>query len=85
MPRRPTDLQNDANGKVEPGVLDTYGWVLVLCGGDDASRGIDMLKQAIQENDHLIEAECHLGEAYMRMIQIFAGPPRAAARQGPGG
>ena len=51
-------------------ILDTQGWVLTLCGGDDAVEGLNILRQMIVDRDDtrtFIEGRYHLGEAYLRM------------------
>ena len=52
-----------AQGRKDPIVMDTYGWLLVLSGQVD--QGIDMLRNA---NDirQVPDIHYHLGEAYIR-------------------
>jgi tetratricopeptide (TPR) repeat protein len=50
-------------------ILDTQGWVLTLCGGDDAIEGMTILHRMIAERDDtrtFVEGRYHLGEAYLR-------------------
>jgi tetratricopeptide (TPR) repeat protein len=51
-------------------VLDTQGWVLTLCGGEDAVEGRSILHKLIVDREDtktFIEGRYHLGEAYLRM------------------
>jgi tetratricopeptide (TPR) repeat protein len=49
----------------EPNVLDTHGWVNVLCGGPNIDVGIEHLSDAVKAAD-LPEAHYHLGEAMLK-------------------
>lgn len=62
--RRAYDLSRRAgvNGLVD----DTHGWVLTLCGGDDAAEGLQILKFLVIREPDLPDAHYHLGEAYLR-------------------
>ncbi len=53
-----TDRANAFN----PGVADTHGWVLVLCGKMD--EGIALLKKAAERQS--LDAYFHLGQAYLK-------------------
>jgi len=47
-------------------VMDTHGWILVLCGGRDLLEGKNILHAVVDANPQLIEGRYHLGEAYLR-------------------
>jgi tetratricopeptide (TPR) repeat protein len=49
----------------DPNILDTHGWVHVLCGGQNVDVGIEYLSDSIKAAD-LPEAHYHLGEAMLR-------------------
>jgi tetratricopeptide (TPR) repeat protein len=49
----------------DPNLLDTHGWVHVLCGGPNVDVGIEFLNDAIRSGD-LPEAHFHMGEAMLR-------------------
>ncbi|HEX2971456.1 MAG TPA: tetratricopeptide repeat protein, partial [Tepidisphaeraceae bacterium] len=55
------ELMTNANA-FNVGVVDTYGWVLVLGGRTD--QGIELLKSAAAKES--LDAWCHLGEAYAK-------------------
>ncbi len=55
------------DGIVNPGIADTHGWVLTLCGGREAQSGLNILTSIVQDNPSFIEARYHLGMAYLRM------------------
>ena len=57
-----TRKTNDPN----PMILDTHGWILVLCGGPDLRQGLQILQGVVALTPNLIETHYHLGEAYMR-------------------
>lgn len=54
------------NGLVNPGVADTHGWVLTLCGGNDAGIGLTILDGIVRDHPEFLEARYHLGMAYLR-------------------
>jgi Flp pilus assembly protein TadD len=54
------------NGLVNPGVADTHGWVLTLCGGNDAGVGLTILDRIVRDHPDFLEARYHLGMAYLR-------------------
>jgi tetratricopeptide (TPR) repeat protein/predicted Zn-dependent protease len=54
------------NGLVAPGIADTHGWVLTLCGGSDADEGLTLLRQLVQNNPDFVEARYHLGMALLK-------------------
>jgi|GEM_PF-4308290 len=54
------------NGLVNPGVADTHGWVLTLCGGNDAGIGLTILDGIVRDHPDFLEARYHLGMAYLR-------------------
>jgi len=57
-------------------VLDTQGWVLTLCGGDDALEGMSILRKMIidrEDTKTFIEGRYHLGEAYLRAPKPDSG------------
>ena len=56
-------------------ILDTHGWVLVLCGGEDFSRGLQILKNVVEQNPLFVEGRYHLGEALLNARP--AGPAQA--------
>ncbi len=58
-------LVEQAGGDVNS-VRDTHGWILTLCGGHDATAGMNLLQQAVDENGNFIEARYHLAQAYLR-------------------
>jgi Tfp pilus assembly protein PilF len=47
-------------------IMDTHAWVLVLCGGDDLNRGVQILKTVVEKNPLFVEGRYHLAEALMR-------------------
>jgi tetratricopeptide (TPR) repeat protein len=49
----------------DPNILDTHGWVHVLCGGPNIDIGIEYLNDAIKSGD-LPEAHFHMGEAMLK-------------------
>ena len=49
----------------DPNILDTHGWVNVLCGGAQIDAGIEHLTEAIKAAD-MPEAHYHLGEAMLK-------------------
>ncbi|QOV87658.1 tetratricopeptide repeat protein [Humisphaera borealis] len=51
-------------------IMDTHGWVLVLCGGPDGEKGRRILQKIVEENPLFIEARYHLGEALLRVQPI---------------
>lgn len=54
------------NGLVNPGIADTHGWVLTLCGGNDAGVGLTILDGIVRDHPDFLEARYHLGMAYLR-------------------
>lgn len=50
-------------GTIEPQILDTHGWVLVLCGRVD--DGIDLLRKVVEQNP-FPAARYHLAEGYLK-------------------
>jgi tetratricopeptide (TPR) repeat protein len=58
--------QASNNQSVSPFVTDTHGWVLVSCGGVDASNGVALLQQLVQDHPDFIAAHYHLAEAYLQ-------------------
>lgn len=59
-----------AGNNPNPLILDTHGWVLVLCGGADGTRGRLMLQGVVETNPLFVEGRYHLGEAYLRVQPI---------------
>ncbi len=60
-------------------VMDTQGWVLTLCGGEDAVEGLSILHRMIAEREDtrtFVEGRYHLAEAYLR-----ASKPDSASAQ----
>ena len=57
-----TRKTNDPN----PMILDSHGWILVLCGGSDLRQGLQILQGVVTQAPNLIESRYHLGEAYLR-------------------
>jgi tetratricopeptide (TPR) repeat protein len=57
-----TRKTNDPN----PMILDTHGWVLVLCGGSDLRNGLQILQGVVAQAPTMIDSRYHLGEAYLR-------------------
>lgn len=55
-----------ATNNPNPLILDTHGWVLVLCGGREAEQGRRILQKVAEENPNFIEGRYHLGESYLR-------------------
>lgn len=55
---------NDPN----PLIVDTHGWVLVLCGPEDIRQGIQILQGVVAQSPNFIEARYHLGEALLRLV-----------------
>jgi len=51
-------------------IMDTHGWVLVLCGGADGDRGRRILQKVTDENPHFIEGRYHLAEALLRVEPV---------------
>lgn len=47
-------------------IADTHGWVLTLCGGDDAVQGLKILEDLVGVADGFLEGRYHLGESYLR-------------------
>jgi predicted Zn-dependent protease len=47
-------------------VMDTHGWVLTQCGGNDLQQGIGILQDLVDSNQDFIVARYHLGVAYLR-------------------
>lgn len=58
-------------------IEDTHGWVLTLCGGADAIRGLEILQRVVDQNKEFVEGRYHLGEALLRKIN----PDRLAAKK----
>jgi len=58
---RAYEITNKADS-FNPGVADTHGWVLVLCGKVD--EGIALLKKAAERQS--FDAYYHLGQAYLK-------------------
>ena len=55
-----------SNQNVAPFITDTYGWVLISCGGNDAMNGVNMLQELVQNHGDFIAARYHLAEAYLQ-------------------
>lgn len=49
-----------------PKIVDTHGWVMVLCGGRDAVEGRQILQNLVTSNQDFTKARYHLAEAYLR-------------------
>ena len=62
--QRALSLAQQSGGEINS-IRDTHGWVLTLCGGRDAVTGLDLLRQAVNENQNFLEARYHLGKAYL--------------------
>src|SRR5665213_1603780 len=63
-------------GYVDSMVADTHGWVLTLCKGTDASDGMNILSQLVQDHPNFIEARYHLA-----MALIYRNQQADAIRQ----
>jgi tetratricopeptide (TPR) repeat protein len=57
-------------------VADTHGWILVLCGGDDQAKGVELLERLVRDHPDFADAHQHLGLAYLKLRQ-----PRAEEAQ----
>jgi tetratricopeptide (TPR) repeat protein len=55
-----------STGQDVAGISDTQGWVLTLCGGLDASAGLEILRKVVEDHQDFLDARYHLGEAYLR-------------------
>lgn len=64
----------DRNSLTVPSIIDTHGWVLVLCNRVD--EGIALLNGLVEKNQALPDTLYHLGEALARKNQLA----EAAAR-----
>jgi hypothetical protein len=56
-----------------PLIIDTHGWVLVLCGGEHLSRGVQILKNLVERNPLFIEGRYHYGEGLLRSQPAVPG------------
>ena len=47
-------------------VMDTHGWVLTLCGGNDLPQAVNILQHLVDSNQNFTVARYHLAVAYLR-------------------
>ncbi|HET6247168.1 MAG TPA: tetratricopeptide repeat protein [Tepidisphaeraceae bacterium] len=51
---------------IDPLISDTHGWVLILCGGNDANLGLTILDSLVQGHSDFIDARYHLAVGYLK-------------------
>ena len=64
---RAYDLAEQRGGM--PEVSDTHAWVLTLCGGNDALKGVDIFRKLVEDpkSSHFLKARYHLADALARL------------------
>ena len=49
-----------------PGIIDTHGWILTLCGNRDAREGLAILQKLVDSNETLTKPRYHLAMALLK-------------------